>query len=147
MSPLKMVPEMKKVITITLAFVLTLASLLTLTLPGKVPSKNIAVPGNYLEMQSSTNAVPTSAPNAITNSSQPQKPTSQQESQHSQPAITEKTAQFPSTFTIVATIVSLVAVFGTILSLCLRRRNKGQTKFSSNAHGERFWAIDCYGIL
>lgn len=137
---------MKKVITITIVFVLTIASMLMLTLPSKAVFKNIVVPGNYLEIQNSVNAVltltPIQTPIAITNSSDSQGPTSQQELQHSQPAMNEKSSQLPSTFTIVATIVSLVAIFGTILSLCLRRRSKGQTKFSCNAHGERFWAID-----
>lgn len=49
----------------------------------------------------------------------------------------------PSPFVVAAVIVALVAVFGAVLSLLLRRRekNRGIKKWS----GERFWAIDSYG--
>jgi hypothetical protein len=41
----------------------------------------------------------------------------------------------------------LVAVFGAILSLCLRNRSRRETptKFSNSSYGDRFWSIDCYG--
>ncbi len=134
---------MKKSITVTLAFVLTLASLLTLAFPSKPNPRISSFPENNPAIQDAVNPIPTptpsQAPMAITNSSQQQETAPQQDVQLS------RSPQLPSTFTIIATIVSLVAVFGTILSLFLRRRNKSQNKLPAKTSGERFWAIDCYG--
>lgn len=135
---------MKKAITVTLALVLTFASFLSLAFPSKPYSRSSSLLNNNPAIQDAVNKIqtptPTQTPITITNS------TKQEETAPKQNIQLSKSSQLPSTPTVVATIVSLVAVFGTILSLFLRRRSKGQNKLSAKTGGERFWAIDCYGL-
>lgn len=65
---------------------------------------------------------------AIPNSTQLQQPSSQQGTQQAQPTQSEKPQPLPSPFIIAALIIVVVAVFGTILSLCLRKRGRNLTQ-------------------
>ncbi|MGA2683024.1 MAG: hypothetical protein ABSF44_14635 [Candidatus Bathyarchaeia archaeon] len=58
----------------------------------------------------------------------------------SQAAPSVKSSSLPSPLTVAAWIIVLVAVFGALLSFCLRGRRTSQTE--NKRVGERFWAID-----
>ncbi len=59
-----------------------------------------------------------------------------------QPALSAKSSSLPSPLIVAAWIVGLVAVFGALLSLILRRRRTSHAE--PKRVGERFWAIDSY---
>jgi hypothetical protein len=61
-----------------------------------------------------------------------------------QSELTAKSSSLPSPLTVAAWIVGLVAVFGALLSLALRRRQTSQA--DAKRVGERFWAIDSCGV-
>ena len=77
---------------------------------------------------SSSSPTPSATPNLTANSTQTQQPTApqenQQDSQQTQPTQTEKPQPLPSPLVIAALIIALVALFGAILSLYLRWRDR-----------------------
>jgi hypothetical protein len=73
-----------------------------------------------------------SSPSNLSVLSQPTSP--------SQAAPSIKSSSLPSPLTVAAWIIGLVAVFGALLSFCLRGRHTSQTENKRVA--ERFWAID-----
>jgi multisubunit Na+/H+ antiporter MnhC subunit len=127
--------------TLLLVLLLVTASCLTLSSSVKAISRTITVPEETRTTSSPAKQTPNTTPTP--NSSQPLQPTSQQGTQQPQPTPTVKPSPFPSAFVIAASIVALVAVFGAILSLCLRKRNRRETptQFSNSSYGDRFWSI------
>ena len=134
---------MREIATLLLVLVLVMTSCVALPSSVKAISGTITVPEETLTASSPANPAPNLTPSPTPNSSQSPQLTPQQGTQQSQPTPTVKPSPFPSPFIIAASIVALVAVFGAVLSLYLRKR--GKTKTVRNTTGERFWVIDCYG--
>ena len=102
-----------------------------LTIPTQFPTPSFppqtqptSTPANPVNSASPT---PTPTPSPTPNASSVQQPTSQQDSQQSQPTEIQEPQPLPSPLIIAALIIASVAVFGIILSLCLRKRNRKQT--------------------
>lgn len=131
-----MVTIMNQSTTLMLVLVLVMASCLTLLSLIKAASGTDTLSEKMLitSLPANSTSNPTHSP--ASNATQSQQP---------QSTPTGKPSPLPSPFIIAVFIVALVAVFGMILSLCLRKR--GKTKTVRNTTGERFWVIDCYGHL
>lgn len=129
-----MVTIMNQSTTLMLVLVLVMASCLTLLSLIKAASGTDTLSEKMLitSLPANSTSNPTHSP--ASNATQSQQP---------QSTPTGKPSPLPSPFIIAVFIVALVAVFGMILSLCLRKR--GKTKTVRNTTGERFWVIDCYG--
>jgi multisubunit Na+/H+ antiporter MnhC subunit len=134
-----MVTKMNENTAIMLVLVLVIASCLSLLSLIKAASGTDTLSEKMLitSLPANSTSNPTNSP--ASNATQSQQPTSQQP----QSTPTGRPSPLPSPFIIAVFIVALVAVFGMILSLCLRKR--GKTKTVRNTTGERFWVIDCYG--
>jgi hypothetical protein len=115
--------KMKKSAAAALLSITLVTVFLLILAPDKTPEK-IVVEENVVNKAalSTSTLVPASSP--TTNSSQTQRPTSVQGQQQSQSTLREKALPLPSPFIVAVFIIGLVAVFGLVLSLFLRKRSK-----------------------
>jgi hypothetical protein len=123
---------MKKIAVVALLGIILVTSSLLICAPNKAAEKTIVGKNiNNKNSLSASTSVPTGSSEA--NSSQTQQPTSAQGPQESQLTNFEEALPLPSPFFVAVFIVGLVAVFGLILSLFLRKRGKRETSASSHA--------------
>jgi multisubunit Na+/H+ antiporter MnhC subunit len=122
---------MKKITATALLSIILIPAALLILAPNKAAEKTV-VDENVINKTalSASTSVPTHSPTA--NSSQSQQPTSMQGTQQPQSTHQEEALPLPSPFIVATFIIGLVAVFGLILSLCLRRRSKRGTSASSH---------------
>ena len=123
---------MKKItIAAMISVILVTVSLLFLA-PNKANEKTV-VDANVTNKSALnvSQSVPTDSPSA--NSSQTQQPTSVEGLEQPQSTQSEKVLPLPSPFMAAVFIIGLVAVFGMILSLCLRKRCKRKSTANSPA--------------
>ncbi len=123
---------MKKITAAAMLSIILVTAALLIFAPNKTAEKTIVYDSmnNKTALQVSP-SVPTSSPTA--NLSQTQQPTSIEGLQKIQLSHNEKALPLPSPFVVAVFIIGSVAVFGLILSLCLRKRNKSKNSESSHA--------------
>jgi hypothetical protein len=123
---------MKKIAVATMLNVILVTAVLLILAPNKVTEKTV-VDANVTDKSALqvSQSVPTHGQKG--NSSQTQQQTSVEGLLQSQSSNCEKALPLFSPFTAAVFIVGLVAVFGLILSLCLRKRSKRKTSTSSHA--------------
>jgi multisubunit Na+/H+ antiporter MnhC subunit len=123
---------MKKITAAALLSIILITAALLILAPNKAAEKTV-VDENVINKTalSASASVPTHSPTA--NSSQTQQPTSMQAPQQPYSTQYEKALPLPSPFIVAVFIIGLVAVFGLILSLCLRKRSKRETSARSPA--------------
>jgi len=131
-QPTKTVRKMKKITATALFSIILITTTLLICAPNKAAEKTV-VDENVINKTafSALTSVPTHSPTA--NSSQTQQPTSMQVPQQPQSTQYEKALPLPSPFIVAIFIIGLVAVFGLILSLFLRKRSKRETSAGSPA--------------
>jgi hypothetical protein len=123
--------KMKRTAAVALLSITLVTVALLILAPNKATDVTV-VDENVINKAalSASASVPTGSPTA--NSSQTQQPTSVQGQQQPQSTLPEKALPSPSPLIVAIFIISLVAVFGLILSLCLRKRSKRGTSASSH---------------
>ena len=115
--------EMRKIADVALFGIILITVSLLILAPSKVSEKVVANNNIFSEAAPSI-STPVFTDSQVANSTMPQNSLSDLGTQRSEFTQSEKLLPLPSPLTVFVLIIGLVALFGLILSLCLRKRRK-----------------------